>query len=130
MFVALTSMACSTTVREREVVYVPAGVQTTCPCPAVVTPPRAASAETYVGRDAVPRTSHAPPRSADHAKQQRNGVKWGRSRAKSKRRHPPGLEIAKAERAEHPPGLTKRRHREKAHDLKDKDKDQDKQPAK
>ncbi len=105
-------MACSTTVREREVVYVPVGVQAhrACPCHPPVRAHRANSSEAYEGRDAVPRIRYSPERPAHHAKKEKDGVKWGRKRAK-KRHHPPGREIAKAERADSPPGLAKRRQR-------------------
>jgi hypothetical protein len=115
MFGALISMACSTTVREREVVYVPVGVQMhrACPCPPPGRVHSANGSEAYEGRDAVPRIRHSPGRAAHHAKKEKDGVKWGRKRAKSKRHHPPGREIAKAERADGPPGFAKGRKRER-----------------
>ena len=119
MFVALSSMACSTTVREREVVYVPVSVHRACPCPAPARANRADKAdradranrsEAYVGRDAVPRT-RGPERPPHHAKEKKDGVKWGRVRAKKKKAR---REVARAERAEIPPGHAKRRQRQSA----------------
>jgi len=57
---------------------------------------------------------------------ERNGVKWGRVRAKRKHPHPPGLAVAHAERPDSPPGLAKRRPHKKPREAKDKDKDKDK----
>jgi hypothetical protein len=123
MFAALGSMACSTTVRQREVVYVPVGVRTACACEVPMRSHRAASAESYRNRDAVQRTRHVP-RASPPAEEERHGVKWGRARGKAKGHEKRELEVARSERPESPPGLAKRRPQEEPPEAKDKNKDE------
>jgi hypothetical protein len=96
IWAALAASACSATVHERRVAYVPV-VVSACPCPAPARAPGATSRESYAGRDAVPRTARRP---------EKHHVKWGRAIGK-RNHHPPGLEVAQAKAPPSPPGLAK-----------------------